>query len=99
MPSLSHIPKAWKSWWQRLNKLSHRPDIDKDRLKEFIKRPPQQPEISTFAAADMTPADVNEFFGLSQLSGWEAWQFALPLVSLTPNFGNYMSSLDLSYTL
>lgn len=99
MPSLSNVPKAWKSWWDRLNKLSDKSDVDKDRLKEFIKKPPQQSKISTFAAADMTPTDVNEFFGLSQLSGWEAWQFARPLITLTPDFGNYMLSLHLGYTL
>ncbi|KAJ5926173.1 hypothetical protein N7516_007946 [Penicillium verrucosum] len=37
----------------------------------------------------MTPPDVNEFFGLSQPSGWEAWQFARPLVTITPEFGSY----------
>ncbi|KAJ9488702.1 hypothetical protein VN97_g4579 [Penicillium thymicola] len=26
------------------------------------------------------------FYGLSQRSGWEAWQFARPLIALTPEF-------------
>ncbi|KAJ5398458.1 hypothetical protein N7465_008947 [Penicillium sp. CMV-2018d] len=94
MPSLSNIPRAWKSWWDTLNELSDRSDIDKDRLKEFIKKPPRQSEISTFAATDMTPTDVNEFFGLSELSGWEAWQFARPLIALTPEFETWLNTFE-----
>ncbi|KAJ5507126.1 hypothetical protein N7527_009269 [Penicillium freii] len=94
MPSLSNTPKAWKSWWGTLNKLSDRSDIDKDRLKECIKKPPQQAEISTFAAADMTPTDVNEFFGLIELSGWEAWHFARPLIALTPEFETWLNTFQ-----
>lgn len=87
MPALANSPKAWKSWWDQLYKLSTARDISTTELKQFIKDPPVKPELPQLAAADMTPTDVNMSFGLSEVQGYETWQFPRPLILIRPEFG------------
>ncbi|KAJ5954684.1 hypothetical protein N7501_008963 [Penicillium viridicatum] len=92
MPSLANVPNAWKRWCGRLHKLSESPDINTTRLQEFIKKPPLEPEIATISAADMTPTDVNNLFGLSELRGQENWHLPRRLILLRPDFDTWIDT-------
>ncbi|OQD65769.1 hypothetical protein PENPOL_c005G03423 [Penicillium polonicum] len=93
MPALANSPKAWKSWWDQLYKLSTARDISTTELKQFIKDPPVKPELPQLAAADMTPTDVNMSFGLSEVQGYETWQFPRPLVLIRPEFETWLDMI------
>jgi hypothetical protein len=80
-------PKAWRSWWDQLHKLSKAGDTSTTELKQFIGDSPPKCELPMVAAEDMTPTDVNESFCLTEVHGPEAWQFPRPLILLRPDFG------------
>ncbi|KAJ5470634.1 hypothetical protein N7530_007991 [Penicillium desertorum] len=80
-------PKAWRSWWDQLHKLSKAGDTSTTELKQFIGDSPPKCELSMVAAEDMTPTDVNESFRLTEVHGPEAWQFPRPLILFRPDFG------------
>lgn len=87
MPPLANSPKAWKSWWDRLYKLSTARDISTIELKNFINDPPVELELPKIAAADMTSTDVKRSFGLSEVQGYETWQIPRSLIRIWPDFG------------
>lgn len=87
MPPLTNSPKAWKSWWDRLYKLSTAGDISTIELKKFINEPPVEPELPKIPAVAMDSAGVSESFGLSEVQGHETWQIPHPLILIRPDFG------------
>ncbi|CAI7675778.1 unnamed protein product [Penicillium discolor] len=91
MPPLANSQKAWKSWWDRLYKLSTARDISTIELKEFINDPPVEPELPKIVAADMTLTDVKMSFGLSEVQGYESWQVPRSLIRIRPDFKTWLN--------
>ncbi|KAJ5958821.1 uncharacterized protein N7479_005971 [Penicillium vulpinum] len=94
MPSLANIPTSWKTWWGRLNKLANSSEVNTNKLKDFIAKPPREPEMFTVSASDMTPTDVNDFFGLSEVQGYETWQFSREFVQLGSGFESWINTFE-----
>ncbi|KAJ5282084.1 hypothetical protein N7505_000064 [Penicillium chrysogenum] len=69
MPALANSPKAWRSWYDQLHKLSKSDDVSTTELKQLIDDPPLNSELTKVAAEDMTPTDVSESFCLTEVHG------------------------------
>ncbi|KAJ5417316.1 uncharacterized protein N7487_000866, partial [Penicillium crustosum] len=84
--------RNWKSWWDRLYKLSTARDISTTELKKNSSTtPPVEPELPKISAADMTSTDVNSSFGIREVKGHKSWELPRPLILIWPNSETWLN--------